>query len=225
MTAVYKPFLRFICTTVEMYSGGIDSIPAFFILSLVGVLVVIIATRQKSSSLNFWILTAIYFAFLISIVLFPLPVTKEAIEYGRWRTQQGLGPVNNFKVFSMIRSTWGTSAFFRQVGGNVVLFFPLGVFANWRLPHGNWKLQTVLIAIVVALTEFMQVCATLAFGFRFRSFDIDDVWLNLLGGLLGLWSMKITMIIFPGFRIWLQRHRLTVLAKEKELQTPTRESL
>lgn len=191
-----------------MYSGGIDPFPAFVFFAILSYLIVRIATRQHTDVRNFWVIVFIYVSLVISVVLFPLPITREAIEYSRWRTQQGLGPINNFKIFSLIHTTWGSSAFVRQVGGNLALFIPFGVLINVKVHGWNWKVQTFLIAVAVTTTELLQVTATFLFGFRFRSFDVDDLWLNMLGGILGLVSMKSILKFFPKFAVWLRRHHL-----------------
>jgi glycopeptide antibiotics resistance protein len=191
-----------------MYSGGIDPFPAFVFFSILSYLIVRIATRRNTDVRNFWVIVFVYVSLVIAVVLFPIPITREAIEYSRWRTQQGLGPINNFKIFSLIHSTWGSPAFVRQVGGNSALFIPFGVLINVKVRDWNWKVQTFLIAIAVTTTELLQVTATFLFGFRFRSFDVDDLWLNMLGGIFGLVSMKSILKNFPKFAVWLRRHRL-----------------
>lgn len=191
-----------------MYSGGIDPFPAFVFFSILNYLIVRIATRRHTDVRNFWVIVSIYVSLVISVVLFPLPITREAIEYSRWRTLQGLGPINNFKVFSLIHSTWGSSTFVRQVGGNLALFIPFGALINVKVHGWNWKVQTFLIALAITMTELLQVAATFLFGFRFRSFDVDDLWLNMLGGILGLVSMKSVLRFFPKFAIWLRHHHL-----------------
>ena len=72
----------------------------------------------------------------------------------------------------------GSENFNRQVFGNIILFMPFGFFAAYYTKMK--KLGSItLISFLVSLTiEVVQ-------KYIGRSFDIDDILLNVLGGILG----------------------------------------
>src|SRR5581483_10269202 len=67
-----------------------------------------------------------------------------------------------------------------QIGGNLVLLAPLGVLLPLITPKLRGVIRlTVVIAIISSAIEAAQ--GTVISG---RSFDVDDIILNTLGGLL-----------------------------------------
>lgn len=72
----------------------------------------------------------------------------------------------------------GSTNFYRQVIGNIVLFIPFGFFASYYTKVSKFS-SISLITLLVSLTiEVVQ-------KFIGRSFDVDDIILNLLGGIIG----------------------------------------
>lgn len=92
---------------------------------------------------------------------------------------------SNFIPFKeMFRYEFGTKLFFKNVLGNMILFVPYGFFVAYFL-----KLQKPLtmfgMTLLASLTiEFTQM----SIG---RVFDIDDILLNIVGGLLGFFLYSI----------------------------------
>lgn len=78
----------------------------------------------------------------------------------------------------ILRYEVGTSEFNRQVIGNIILFIPFGFFiSNYCKIKG---LGT--ITIVSFLTSFVIETVQHFIG---RSFDVDDIILNVVGGIIG----------------------------------------
>lgn len=78
----------------------------------------------------------------------------------------------------ILRYNIGSNNFYRQVIGNIVLFIPFGFFASYYTKIKKISSVT-LIAFLVSLTiEFVQKNIG-------RSFDIDDIILNVIGGIFG----------------------------------------
>ncbi len=76
----------------------------------------------------------------------------------------------------------GLWAFVYPVAGNLLWFLPLGFFLRW-LWEKSWKSCLLWSG---ALSLFIEVCQwLLGSGIS----DIDDVILNILGGLLGWWLL------------------------------------
>ena len=86
---------------------------------------------------------------------------------------------NNFIPFKEImRYTYTSKLFYKNVLGNVLLFVPFGYFVNKVL-----KNKQVLIAIFTTLITSLSIeIIQMNIG---RSFDIDDIMLNLIGGVIG----------------------------------------
>ena len=86
---------------------------------------------------------------------------------------------NNFIPFKEImRYNYTSKLFYKNVLGNVLLFVPFGYFVNKVL-----KNKQVLIAIFTTLITSLSIeIIQMNIG---RSFDIDDIMLNLIGGVIG----------------------------------------
>jgi glycopeptide antibiotics resistance protein len=86
---------------------------------------------------------------------------------------------NNFIPFKeMFRYNFSSKLFFRNVLGNIILFIPFGYFVSYYCKL-NRVYQNFIITLITSLTiEIIQ--ANIG-----RSFDIDDIILNLVGGFIG----------------------------------------
>ena len=68
--------------------------------------------------------------------------------------------------------------FFKNVVGNIILFLPYGYFVSRFLSKKNFFLTSFLVLLASLTIE----CTQLSIG---RVFDVDDIILNLIGGILG----------------------------------------
>lgn len=86
---------------------------------------------------------------------------------------------SNFIPFKeMFRYQFGSKMFFRNVVGNMLMFMPYGFFASYFLKSKKPYLILFLSTIISILIETVQ----LVIG---RVFDVDDILLNIVGGLFG----------------------------------------
>ena len=86
---------------------------------------------------------------------------------------------NNFIPFEEImRYNITSRLFFKNVLGNMIMFLPFGFFASFYLKSEKLTLPLFLILIASISIEVVQ----LIIG---RVFDVDDIILNILGGLMG----------------------------------------
>ncbi len=94
-------------------------------------------------------------------------------------TENNSGTGINLAPFSEIfRYQVGSKMFIYNTLGNILLFVPYGYFVT-RYINGKSLYQLFIISFVTSLTvEILQV----KLG---RSFDIDDVILNVIGGMVG----------------------------------------
>lgn len=87
--------------------------------------------------------------------------------------------LSNFIPFKeMFRYEFGSRLFIKNIVGNVLLFLPYGYFAADYLKSKKMLLPCFLTFIVSLTIELVQ----LNIG---RTFDVDDVILNTIGGILG----------------------------------------
>ena len=92
---------------------------------------------------------------------------------------------SNFIPFKeMLRYEFGTKLFFKNVVGNMMMFIPFGFFTSYFL-----KLKKIYSVFILTLLTSITIETTqLLIG---RVFDIDDILLNILGGLIGYFIFKI----------------------------------
>lgn len=87
------------------------------------------------------------------------------------------------------------SASFRLMIGNIVAFVPLGILLPMAI-RSRWSVVLVVITALglsVAI-ELGQLAVSVWLGYAYRSTDVDDVILNVLGALLGY-------VAFAGLRL------------------------
>lgn len=92
---------------------------------------------------------------------------------------------SNLIPFSEIfRYKWGSRLFLKQVVGNMLMFIPYGFFATYYI---NSKKITVPFFLVLFASFSIEV-TQLAIG---RVFDIDDIILNVIGGVIGYFIYRV----------------------------------
>ena len=96
---------------------------------------------------------------------------------------------NNFIPFrEILRYDITSRLFFKNVVGNMLMFLPFGFFISYYLKVEKIFLPIVLTIIASVSIEVVQ----LSIG---RVFDVDDIMLNLLGGMLGYLVYKLLKTI------------------------------
>ncbi len=93
-------------------------------------------------------------------------------------------------IFYIYRDIVGTEAFLLNTAGNVVCFMPFGFFLPIISPRfGKWYLMLILSFLLTLSIETIQLV------FKVGSFDVDDMFLNTLGGIAGYLCQWITRAI------------------------------
>lgn len=88
------------------------------------------------------------------------------------------GGTNLMPFREILRYDVGTKAFYKQVFGNILLFIPLGYFATSYCKIkglGTITLVSLLSSLTIEVTQH----------YIGRTFDIDDIILNVVGGIIG----------------------------------------
>ena len=121
-----------------------------------------------------------YLAFVIYLLsLFQLVTLQDAVS---WST-------NNFIPLKEItRYNIGSDLFIKNVIGNILLFVPFGFFISYILKSKRWFEPFIITVICSCTIEFVQ----LSIG---RVFDVDDILLNLIGGVIGYIIYKLIRYI------------------------------
>ncbi len=125
----------------------------------------------KGESRKFVLHEEIFNLFFITylLVLFQLVTSQDIQAYNS----------TNFMPFrEILRYDFGTTGFYKQVIGNILLFIPFGYFASCycRIKNlGTITLVSMLSSLVIEVTQH----------FIGRSFDVDDIILNVVGGIIG----------------------------------------
>ena len=87
--------------------------------------------------------------------------------------------------------TMGVLFVLKNLLGNLVLFFPMGMYWGLRKKKETIGMFLIKISVILLAIELVQFLSKLG------SFDVDDFILNLAGGLGGFWL---------GNKIFLQTH-------------------
>ena len=107
-------------------------------------------------------------ALIYAMVLFYV-VTFQDVNYG----------TNNFIPFrEIMRYEVGSTLFIKNILGNIILFIPFGLFVSYVMKTRKVYPIFIITLITSGVIEYTQ----LKIG---RTFDIDDILLNLIGGFFG----------------------------------------
>lgn len=146
---------------------------AVIILSIISYIFFRIIVRikyKKKIDFNKEFSLILFIAYLL--ILFFI-VTYPVNEYG----------YNNYNLFKeLLRYKIGSSGFFNNIIGNILLFIPFGMFLRYY-----FKLKVIsLILITIFYSLSIEVTQILIN----RVFDIDDIILNLTGSIIGYYFSK-----------------------------------
>ena len=96
---------------------------------------------------------------------------------------------SNFIPFKeMFRYRAFSTMFYRNVAGNLLMFLPYGLFISYFLKLDKKRTIFLLSFIVSCTIETTQ----LLIG---RVFDVDDIILNVLGGILGYYLYRLVHLV------------------------------
>lgn len=145
-----------------------SSWPSLVIILTIVVLLRIVYINQKGRKFVLYeeLLNLVFITYIL--LLFELVTSRDVNFSG-----------TNWMPFREIfRYDFGTTGFYRQVVGNIILFIPFGFFAT-RYTGMNRLGQITLVSFLTSSTiEVVQY-------FIGRSFDVDDILLNVIGGICG----------------------------------------
>lgn len=142
-----------------------------FIIVISSIRIIDIIFNKKNLVLHQDLMNLMFIIYLF--LLFQLVTTTDFESYS-----------NNFIPFKEImRYRIDSSLFYRNVIGNIILFVPFGYLVSYYVKKPKYYGILILTFITSLSTEVIQM-------YIGRSFDIDDILLNFIGGLIGFLIFK-----------------------------------
>ena len=120
---------------------------------------------------------ALYLGLLIYFLLFAEMFDRD-MAYRRY--SYNLEPFREIVRFIRYRHKLGMTAVVLNLAGNITVFIPFGIFVPVL-----FKPDMLLWQIVFSTMAASLVIEIIQLVFRVGSFDVDDILLNTLGGLIG----------------------------------------
>ena len=146
------------------------------VISLVSLRITYLIKNKSKFILYEELLSLIFVIYLL--MFFQVVTHQDVISY-----------CNNFIPFKEVtRYTIGSNLFYKNVVGNILLFMPYGFFSSYYLRLDKKRLAFLLIFVVSLAIE----CVQLLIG---RCFDVDDILLNLIGGMVGFFVYRLLDLI------------------------------
>ena len=139
---------------------------------LLSIVIIMRATRYIKGEGERWpIHLEIFNLFFITylLLLFRLVTSQDV---------SALHSTNLMPFREILRYEIGSEEFFKQVIGNIVLFIPFGYFVTSYCNIKKLGTITLVSGLSSLVIETVQ-------HFIGRSFDVDDIILNIVGGILG----------------------------------------
>ena len=168
---------------VKTFNIILEIIPMIILFSLVAIMLRVVISLYNHEKINIFndFKMLVYIIYLF--VLFQLVTTIDFRSYS-----------NNFIPFKeILRYDISSKLFIRNVIGNIVIFIPFGYLISDTI-YMNTKHKNIFIVLIfVFLTSLGIETTQMYIG---RSFDVDDIILNFVGGLLGYFSFLIIKRIF-----------------------------
>ncbi len=147
--------------------------------------------REKIETVFLYIVFGFYILFLLKLLLLSRVSLAEVFS-GQRETERA---INLIPFYSIKEYLAGSTAAIRNfsyanVAGNIAVFIPLGAYLL-LFKKDKRVLPNLLFVFIISLsTELIQ-------GFFFLgSADVDDLILNCLGGLIGIFGYKLVSLLF-----------------------------
>ncbi|MGX7024270.1 VanZ family protein [Vagococcus hydrophili] len=187
---------------------------AFAIIAFIGTVPWTIYQYRKHGYFSFW-RNLIFFSFiyycLTAFFLVSLPLPKErnnTLEFKDHVFTQ-LKPFNMINNFQQVKGfnpsspktylTLFKSFTFLEVFFNIALLFPLGVYLRFFFKKASkWYLALLLTFSMTLFFEVSQLTALFGYyAYPYRLFDVDDLLMNTLGGMIGFFTAPILLFLIP----------------------------
>ena len=146
---------------------------------------------NKTRSKKRIVITLLFILYVIMLLFMVLLMDRS----GKDEYQYNLVPFDEIKRYFRYREQVGNWVFLRNILGNVVGFIPMG--ACW--PYVFPRMKNPVLVTLVCFEWSLVIEGTQLF-FRIGSFDVDDLLLNTLGGIIGC------IIYYVWMAVWRKAH-------------------
>ncbi|ETY73652.1 VanZ family protein [Lactiplantibacillus fabifermentans] len=172
-----------------------------FVTLLVAMIILAVQLRTKDALTERNLISTYSFIWYIAaaylLIILPLPTRSSVAKLTT--AEYNLQPfyfIEQLKLLTPFKvsepSTWlaafKSSTFF-QPFFNVLLFMPIGAYLKWR--H-HWPLWLITLTSFTLSLFFETTQLTGLYGYysrAYRMFDVDDLMMNTLGGIVGAWAL------------------------------------
>ncbi len=164
----------------------------FFLIFIVAELLILVLLTDNWKNRKIWgfFCCLISILIIVSVCFFPFPFQSELVDD---MVSGGLGVPNNYIPFKTIWTTISEglrykvySSIIYQLIGNVILCVPLGVSLYFFTGGNKIITKTLFSVFLVSVSiEALQGLFNYLLQINYRSIDIDDVILNVIGGGIG----------------------------------------
>ncbi len=135
--------------------------------------------KNKTKNQKFgWALFTAYLALLVYFMFFAESFGRDPAQHHGYAYNLEL--FKEIKRFYRYRHQLGMEAFFLNVVGNVAAFMPCGFFLPIVIKKGEKWYNAILLSFGMSLC-----IETVQLVLQVGSFDVDDLFLNTLGGAMG----------------------------------------
>ena len=172
-----------------MYKGTIEAVITSIWPSLL-ILITILFTMRFFSFISNKKRIVLYheilnLSFVVYLMCFFYILTFEDVD---WST------ANIIPFKEMFRFEFGSKMFLRNVLGNILLFLPYGFYLSYFM-----KLRKV--KYVAAFSLFVSIAVEIVQYRIGRVFDIDDIILNIVGGILGYYVYQLGTYVLNNTKV------------------------
>lgn len=159
-----------------------DLLPMIILFSIVMISLRVIYILCSKEKLNLYKEFKLLIYIIYTFILFKLVTTTDFESFS-----------NNFIPFKEIsRYNFSSVLFYRNVVGNILLFVPFGYMIMDMISDRPVKFKFIPVLSLTLITSFSIELIQMNIG---RSYDVDDIILNLLGGLIGYILYQIIHLI------------------------------
>ena len=130
----------------------------------------------------------LFAAYLVTLCYFLFFAENLGRTFTEREYHYNLMPLKEIKRFWVYRDTLGFWSVALNLFGNVAAFLPFGAF----LPRLFEKCRRFLLTTLFCF-EFSLCVESIQLIWKVGSFDVDDILLNTLGGILGYWLYRFFM--------------------------------
>lgn len=128
---------------------------------------------------------------LLTVTLFPVPIGSDSIEMIPYYNAFNFIPFRTIYSY-ILDALHGTyQGLVLEVFGNILLFIMVSIVINWFLNSITFQKSFVICLSLSIMIEVIQGIIGLILNNFYRSVDIDDIILSIIGSIIGYYLYRI----------------------------------